>query len=274
MTYSQNSILRNLYLDLLKSVIINDIYKDPPIIRKKYVPKSLPKEIKEFFPGYRIGNRYNTQERDEGFDWPSVAHSMIGRKRMNNLQYCVETVINESIPGDLIETGVWRGGACIFIQGILKAYGETHRKVYLADSFEGLPPPNHDKYPQDRNSQFHKKTPLKVSLEEVKDNFQLYGLLQPNVVFLKGWFKDTLPNAPIREISVLRLDGDMYESTMDALVNLHCKVSPGGFVIIDDYGLLPECREAVQDFLRMKKLEDILQIQEIDTSGRFWRVPK
>lgn len=141
MTQSHNSLLRGKYLDLLKSIIINEIYKDPPIVRKKFISKSFPKRINKIFPAYGIGNRHNMEYRDEGSDWPSVAHSMIGRKRMNHLQNCVETVIKESIPGDLIETGVWRGGACIFMQGILTAYGETHRKVYLADSFEGLPPP-------------------------------------------------------------------------------------------------------------------------------------
>lgn len=74
---------------------------------------------------------------------------MVGLKRLDNLQYCVETVLRDGVEGDLIETGVRRGGSCIFMRGILAAYGDTTRKVYVADSFEGLPAPDPGKYPAD-----------------------------------------------------------------------------------------------------------------------------
>ncbi len=72
-------------------------------------------------------------------------------------------------------------------------------------------------------------------------------MLGDNVQFIKGWFKDTLPDAPINQIAVARLDGDLYASTMDALSNLYGKLSIGGYLIVDDYALV-ECRQAVDDF--------------------------
>ncbi|RPH80243.1 MAG: hypothetical protein EHM80_05790, partial [Nitrospiraceae bacterium] len=83
-----------------------------------------------------------------------------------------------------------------------------------------------------------------------------------------GWFRDTLPTAPISQLAVLRLDGDLYESTMDALNALYPKVSPGGFVVVDDYGL-PTCRAAIDDFRRARGIID--PIHRIDWTGVFWQ---
>jgi predicted O-methyltransferase YrrM len=154
------------------------------------------------------------------------------------------------------------------MRAILKTYGVEDRTVWLADSFEGLPPPNEEKYPQDRGSVFHTHEPLAVSLEEVQANFRKYGLLDKQVRFLKGWFKDTLPTAPIDRLAVLRLDGDMYESTMDALSALYSKVSPGGYIIIDDY-CIPSCRAAVDEFRQRHRIDQ--PMQEIDTSSVYWQ---
>jgi len=207
--------------------------------------------------------------REEGQYRPEYAHTMIGLKRLNNIQYCVENVIKNQVEGDLIETGVWRGGACIFMKAILAAYGITDRRVFVADSFEGLPKPDLINYPQDRESKFHeKKSVLAISKEEVEGNFKAYGLLDEQVVFLKGWFKDTMPTAPINKLAVLRLDGDMYESTMEVLTHLYPKLSPGGFCIIDDYGIR-FCRQAVNDFRTQLKITS--PIQKIDHTSIFWQ---
>ncbi|PYJ14595.1 MAG: macrocin O-methyltransferase [Verrucomicrobia bacterium] len=207
--------------------------------------------------------------RMEGRIWPMVAHTMIGLKRLDNLQFCVDEAITNGVRGDLIETGVWRGGAAIFMRAMLKAYGVTDRCVWVADSFEGLPPPNTGKYPHDANSQLHESRELAVSLEEVQANFERYGLLDGQVRFLKGWFCDTLPAAPIERLAVLRLDGDMYQSTMDALVSLYPKVSQGGYVIVDDYGCIPACRQAVHDYRSANNITD--EIRDIDWTGIFWQ---
>lgn len=243
--------MNDLYLDLMRKCILNTIYEDRPM------------------DTWHVGNDYSVKNRDQGLDWPSLAHSMIGNRRLLNIQKLGKIVIEEKIEGDFIETGVWRGGACIFMRAILKAYDDKTRKVWVVDSFEGLPAPNVKKYPGDLGSTFHTVPELAVSLKQVQANFAKYGLLDPQVKFLKGWFKDTLPTAPIAKLALLRLDGDMYESTMDSLTHLYPKLSKGGFIIIDDYGVLPICKKAVTDY--RTKINSIEPIYPIDASGVYWR---
>ena len=241
---------RFLFLDLMKRCLTNIIYGDPG-----------------YTPGKNASD-FQIVRRFEGLDWPVIAHTMIGLKRLQNIQACVEDVLARNIEGDLIETGVWRGGATIFMRAILKAWEVEDRTVWVADSFEGLPPPNATQYPEDANSRFHTFEQLAVTIEEVRRNFQLYNLLDDQVKFLKGWFKDTLPAAPFEKLAVMRLDGDMYESTMDALVNLYPKLSIGGYAIIDDYNDIPACRKAVDDYRAANKITD--PMDGIDWSGVFW----
>ena len=207
--------------------------------------------------------------RAEGKDWPRDAETMIGLARLDNIQACATDVLRRGVPGDLIETGVWRGGAVIFMRAILKAYGDRSRIVWAADSFQGLPRPDSAKYPADAGDPHWSFATLEVSLEQVQANFARYGLLDEQVRFLKGWFKDTLPRAPIDRLAVLRLDGDMYESTMDALEALYARVSAGGYVIVDDYGVVPACKQAVEDFRGRQGIRD--ELRRIDWSGVFWQ---
>jgi O-methyltransferase len=109
---------------------------------------------------------------------------------------------------------------------------------------------------------------LACSQEQVEENFRRYRLLDGQVRFLKGWFKDTLPNAPVGRLAILRLDGDMYESTIQALDALYDKLSPGGFVIVDDYHLQP-CAQAIHDFREARGIGD--EIRDIDGMGAYWR---
>jgi O-methyltransferase len=108
-----------------------------------------------------------------------------------------------------------------------------------------------------------------VPLEEVKANFARYGLLDDQVRFVPGWFRDTLPGAPIERIGLLRLDGDMYESTYVALEALYPRLSPGGYLVVDDYGAIPSCRRAITDYRAANHIED--PIHEIDWTGVYWR---
>jgi hypothetical protein len=216
-----------------------------------------------------IPYQYDIQNRLNGTDWSPMAHTMIGRKRLDNLQNCIQHVLVNRIPGDFIETGVWRGGATIFMRAMLKAWGDTSRIVWVADSFEGLPEPDGLNYPKDRGDTHHTYSELAVSLQTVQENFRKYALLDDQVRFLKGWFKDTLPTAPIEKLAILRLDGDMYESTMDGLKNLYAKLSRGGFLIVDDYGAVPACKDAVHDFRRDNKISE--EIIEIDWGGVYWQ---
>ncbi|MBX5494004.1 MAG: class I SAM-dependent methyltransferase [Bryobacteraceae bacterium] len=202
----------------------------------------------------------------------TYGETMLGLPRLNQLHDAVRTVILENVPGDMIETGVWRGGAAILMRAALRAYGDHSRTVWLADSFQGVPPPDEEKYPADAGSIFWKLDYLSVSLDEVKRNFERFGLLDERVSFLPGWFKDTLPTAPIKQLSILRVDGDSYESTMDALVHLYPKVSRRGFVIIDDYGAVKACKAAVEDFRRAHRIaEPMTMVQDWQESCVYWR---
>lgn len=212
---------------------------------------------------------YDATARLEGRDHPPLAHTMIGLKRLDNIQECVEQVLRENVPGDFIETGVWRGGATIFMRALLEAHAVMDRKVWVADSFEGLPRPDESRYPADKGDQHYLVSHLAVGLDEVKENFARFGLLDEQVVFLKGWFRDTLPRAPIERLAVMRLDGDMYESTYEALSALYPRLSSGGFVIVDDYGYLESCRRAVHDFRQAHGIDE--PIVQIDWSGVYWR---
>jgi Macrocin-O-methyltransferase (TylF) len=237
------------YLDLLEACLTGTVTKDVSI--SPWVDKG-----------------FNPEVRFLGRDWPEHAQTMIGTVRMRNIRYLVEKVIENEVPGDVIETGVWRGGACIYMRAILMAHNQTDRAVWVADSFAGLPVADAERYPLDAGDTHHTFGELAISLEDVRANFSRYGLLDQNVKFLKGWFEDTLPSAPIERLAVLRLDGDMYSSTIQALDALYHKVSPGGFVIIDDY-ILPACRKAVDEFRASHGIKD--EMQEVDGAAVFWQ---
>ena len=268
----------SLYIDLLKKCLL-DLHR---VNQNEYKPvskktKSIRKKL--FFSINKLLARQkmvicevkepNLELRINGIDWPLYADSMIGLKRMENIEYCVTKALEENVPGDLIETGVWRGGSVIFMAALLKEKKITGRKVWVADSFEGLPKPNEEKYIHDKGDIHYLFPELAISIDTVKDNFRKYDLLTDNIVFLKGWFKDTLPTAPIERLAVMRLDGDLYESTMDGLVNLYPKLSKGGYVIIDDWGVLPGCKKAVLDYRHQHSITD--EIIEVDASGVYWK---
>lgn len=212
------------------------------------------------------------EDRIQGKDCPAYADTMIGLKRLDNIEFCVKKILEDNIPGDFIETGVWRGGATIFMKALVNLYDVKGKIVWVADSFEGLPRPNSEKYRSDIGDAHYVNKELAIGLEIVKGNFEKYGLLDDKVKFLKGWFKDTLPAAPIEKLSLVRLDGDMYESTMDGLINLYPKLSDGGYIIIDDWGAVKGCKEAVLDYRKEHGIVD--EIENIDWTGVFWRKSK
>jgi Macrocin-O-methyltransferase (TylF) len=246
---------RDLYLDLLKRSITNTVFQQEPDI-----------DDEEF----RFVSRFVEHYME------THAVSMMPRGRFDNIQNCIANILRDRVAGDLIETGVWRGGATIFMRGVLKAYGVRDRIVWVADSFEGLPKPDPERFPLEAKVQsgpvmqkaYHN---LAASIEEVVRNFKSYGLLDDQVKFLKGWFKDTLPTAPIKALSLLRLDGDFYESTRDALNHLYDRVSVGGYIIIDDYGqdTWTYCRRAVDEFRMERHIDDPLIA--VDSTCSYWR---
>jgi O-methyltransferase len=244
---------RDLYVDLLIRSVVDGIYGEP-------------------MPGpWRVGNKFDRGERRPGTLGPTTAHTMVGVDRLNNVRHLAQAALDEAIPGDFMETGVWRGGCCILMRGILAANGVRERKVYVADSFQGVPPPKPDLYPADRGDTLHRHTELAVPLDLVKANFDRYGLLDDQVVFVEGFFSDTLPSLQCGALALLRLDGDLYESTDLALRHLYPRLSPGGFVIIDDFGVSEPCRQAVHDYRAQHGID--AAIHPIDRSGVWWRKP-
>jgi len=259
--------LRQRYLALLRGALTHTLYWPLDLMAEgDYVmPDALREAVQK---AWREGQVDLAQGRQEGRDWPQFAQTMVGTQRLENVQWCVERVLADGVPGDLIEAGVWRGGVAILMRALLEIHSIRDRVVYAADSFVGLPPPNVDAYPADEHDELFAAEALAVSRQDVERNFQAYDLLDEQVRFLEGWFKDTLPTVRDRTWAVVRIDGDMYESTMDALVNLYPSLAPGGFVIIDDYAHAP-CRQAVQDYRSAHAIE--APITPIDWTGVFWR---
>ncbi|GAA4123122.1 TylF/MycF/NovP-related O-methyltransferase [Aminobacter aganoensis] len=244
--------IRNRYLKVVAASLDGSICEDPPLPASGAVA-------------------YDANLRAHGWDWPSRAFTMVGSKRLENVRRLLESVIGSDVPGDFVETGVWRGGASIMARAVLQAYCVTDRRVFACDSFEGLPRPNPDKFPVDEGSVFHNYVDLSVSLDAVRSNFAKFDLLDDQVVFVKGWFRDTMPTLPCKNVAVLRLDGDMYESTIDPLVHLYDRIPTGGWVIVDDYNVVPAAKQAVDDFLQSRSLD--LRMEPIDGVGVCFRVP-
>ncbi len=275
MTTSNPPSSADLYLDLMAKVLTRYGFEGRNVT-VKLKSRSYESYLWDLVRGAMKGRdirmveagEFDAARREEGRDWPADAETMIGMKRMANVRHCVESVIVDGVPGDLIETGAWRGGSTIYMRAILKARGETGRKVWVADSFEGLPPPD-GRFDADAGDQHHTRDELAISVQQVQDNFRRYDLLDDQVEFLVGWFSDTLPGAPIEQLAVLRLDGDMYSSTIDALDALYDKVSPGGYVIVDDYGAVPACAQAIHDFRETHGITD--EMVTIDWAGVYWR---
>jgi O-methyltransferase len=254
------------YLDLLKKCLTRSMF-DESFDR-------IPKNTKTLWRSLRSGAyaAVNTALAP----WKlALVHSarptgetMLGMERLDNIEFCITNALRNGVPGDVIETGVWRGGATIFMKAVLEVYGATDRAVWVADSFQGLPKPDPDKYPADQGDTFWTQS-LDVSADDVRANFRRYGLLDERVRFLVGFFSDTMPGAPIDKLAVLRLDGDMYESTIVVLENLYPKLSPGGYVIVDDYGCVPACKQATEDYRARHGITE--PVQRIDWTGVFWQ---
>ncbi len=213
--------------------------------------------------------KIETEKRLNGYDWPAKAKTMVGLNRLNNVEFCVNSILKDNIEGDFVETGIWRGGVIILISALLEEREINNRYIWAFDSFQGLPKPNPEKYPIDRGNNLYKINLLAASLEEVYNNYKEYNISTERVIFNKGWFKDTLPNNEVNKISLLRLDGDLYESTILSLKHLFPKVTKGGYVIVDDYNAFPFCKKAVDDYRIIMGIEDC--IIKIDKEAIYWR---
>jgi O-methyltransferase len=260
------------YLDLMRTVLVGLVYPEGEWQRIEQL--NLGEQVLDLLPQEVLMLRkvpFDPSRREEGRDWPALAYTMIGCKRLDNLRACVERVLADDVPGDFLEAGVWRGGAGIYLRALLSVYGAAaQRTIWMADSFQGMPVPTKRDAELDKWD-LSRKIYLSVSQEQVQDNFLRLGLFdESRVRFLKGWFKDTLPAAPVQQLALLRLDGDHYSSTMDTLVPLYDKVSPGGFVIADDYYTWKGNRQAVDDFRAERGIT--APLERVDWAAAYWRV--
>lgn len=262
---------------------------------------------------------------------PKISDSvrtLLNEERLDNIQACIASVIDEKVPGDIFEAGCWKGGSAILAKACLHAFANQdalQRQLWCADKFEdmrgyystplillgqpflklfartarlwpysiknalmnilnkGFPKDNYDKSTIDLYfnhfatiswlaSIRHKHFLMLRGLDDVKEAFARYGLLDDDINFLPGWFEDTLPQAAERidKLAVLRADGDFYKSTQDILHNLYPKISMGGYCIIDDYGCFSECRRAVDEYRQQHSIS--APIQWVDDEAIYWRV--
>lgn len=249
--------MKELYLQLLRDTLCGETYDDVAVLKPPF-----RQILKWLLPKLHIGRRVKTSS-NRGDYWPLNAMTMVGKKRLDNFGFCIESVLSDKVPGAIVECGVWRGGSSIYAKGVLTVL-KSDKNLYLCDSFEGLPK---SIMRQDLAINWTRSGDyLGVDLDTVKDNFSRHHLLDDKVKFLKGWFKDTLPKFPEDKIAVLRCDGDMYESTMDILTNLYPKVQAGGFVIIDDW-FIPCCQSAFKDYFGAQ----IPAIVKIDDQSVYFR---
>jgi hypothetical protein len=250
---------RATYLEMLKAYVSGVVYG---------------KEERSVPPGTHTGKKklkvsqLNLGTRSSGAEWAYMGYTMVGSKRLDNIRDLLFDVMKNDIKGDYIETGVWRGGASIFARGLMRAYNQSSRRSYVCDSFHGLPPGNASIAKRDKGWD---NTPyLEVAAERVAGHFRESGTLDPNVIFAKGFFNDTMkPLRPvINDLAIMRLDGDMYESTVDVLYNLYDRLSVGGFVIMDDWFGFPS-KLACEDFFKAHGMSP--HIIAIDAASAYWQ---
>ncbi|HEY2317549.1 MAG TPA: TylF/MycF/NovP-related O-methyltransferase [Solirubrobacteraceae bacterium] len=213
--------------------------------------------------------------RREGKDWPLDGLTMVGLARLGDLQRCVETIVAEGVPGDLIEAGAWRGGASILIRATLDSLGAAERTLWVADSFRGFPPADENAAAasSDRELEAHLSRIgyLAPSLDTVRQYFARFGV-DGGVRFVPGFFEETMDGLRGGSWALIRLDADTYRATRLSLEALYDGLAPGGYVIVDDYfhPYLPDsCRRAIDEFREGRGIED--PVEQIDWNGARWR---
>lgn len=179
------------------------------------------------------------------------------REKKYALYLATRYVVENRIPGAIVECGVWRGGSMHIVARTLDAIGETNRELYLFDTFEGMTPPT------DKDLTFTGKPVSELlegqpktariwavaSLEDVQQGFEGVPYPRDRIHFVKGPVEETLPEQAPDQIAILRLDTDWYESTRHELVTLYDRLVPGGVLIIDDYGSFQGAKQAVDEFV-------------------------
>jgi O-methyltransferase len=250
--------VRTAYLDLLKLCLCDLVGTSTASVARTREGLVMSREL--------VGEQLRL--RAAGMDWPLHGLTMVGLKRLDDLQACIESVVRDGVPGDLMEAGSWRGGASLFMRATLDTLEQSDRTVWVADSFQGFPKPEVEADGYDLSADLAGCDFLAVPLEEVKDTFARLGC-ERGVRFVPGFFQDTLPALAGGRWSVIRLDGDTYDSVRIAMESLYPGLSPGGYLIVDDYASLDQCRAATDDFRSEHGITE--PIEEVDWSCVRWR---
>jgi O-methyltransferase/8-demethyl-8-(2,3-dimethoxy-alpha-L-rhamnosyl)tetracenomycin-C 4'-O-methyltransferase len=246
-TASQStSAQRDAYIDLLKRSITNYAYLGGDT------------ELEQF----RCVNHYDVPQGRWKIGPLARPATLLSKSQLDLIEHALVTVERNKVPGDLIEAGIWRGGAVIFMRAMLDAYAVRKRRVFAADSFAGIPLNTRatgdpvDKW-TDRWA---------ASLEDVKGNIRRFGLLDQRIEFIIGFFEDTLGSLANERFAIARLDSDSYDSVETSLEHLYPRLSKGGFLIIDDWHLAG-CRQAVEDYRARNGIFDPVEV--VDGNG-YW----
>jgi hypothetical protein len=254
--------LRRSYLDLLKLAICDLVGAGTRTISWTGDRRVFSRELE---------GEHQLQWRAAGRDWPVNALTMVGLRRLDDLQRCVESVVADGVEGDLVEAGAWRGGSSILMRATLDSLGAHERTVWVADSFQGFPAPEVDGDPEDKALEEEMNSAheyLSAPLETVREHFARFGCAE-GVRFIPGFFEDTMPQLHGESWAVIRLDGDSYKATRVTLEALYPRLAVGGYVVLDDYCFLPASQRAVDDFRREHGIVE--PIEEIDWNGARWR---
>jgi hypothetical protein len=196
-------------------------------------------------------------------------------ERMYALYKATQYTVAQKVPGDIVECGVWKGGSCMLSALILKHMGETNKKIYMYDTYQGMSEPSTIDVSHWGGEAMERWKKLQrgnhnewayVSLEEVKKNMFSTGYPQENLVFIKGKVQETIPQVMPDKVSLLRLDTDWYESTYHELLYLFPRLSQNGVIIIDDYGYWKGVKEATDKYFQENAVKILLN--RIDHSGR------
>ena len=201
--------------------------------------------------------------------------TMTNLPRMYSLYQSVKYICQAKIPGDFVECGVWRGGSAMIIAHALMEMDESHRKIYLYDTYTGMAEPTEEDHTVENVSaqahsewENHKADEYNkwayASLEEVKGNMKSTGYPMGNIVFIKGKVEETIPDVLPKMISLLRLDTDWYESTLHELKHLYPLLAVKGIMILDDYGYWAGSKKAVDEYFENQPI----LLNRIDTNGR------
>ena len=278
---SENS-LRNRYLWLLKRALMNvlyaeheiriDLLENQPQTSSRIVRQ---KELRDVRLRHADAfDRLMAVKRDGDIlhnGYPHrFSHTMAGLAFLDVLERCSEEVFADHVPGDFMEAGVCQGGAAIFMRALQIAHGQRHRRTWVADSFAGPPPTTSSAAGVGHADMTGEEQPwMSFDRQTVEEHFRRYDLLDRNVHFIAGPFHETMPGASVDKLAVLRLDVSSYDATLDVMENMYPRLSPGGFVLVDDYGLVKGCREAVDRFRRQMDIQTPLRW--VEWRGVYWR---